>query len=208
MMRRTLSEHLRRYYSGQEIENERLDRLVRLIDMQAGQSEHAERRVRTARRRRLALRASGAAAVAAMAVIALLAFFDRPDGAEALAGAIGREIALNHNKNLLVEFPAGDYDELRSLMRKLDFAPRRPAFLEAGRLRVLGGRYCSIQGQIAAQIKLQDDRGEIVTLYETSFSDPFGELVQGERRVGDLRIRIWREGGLVLGLARSSLVEP
>ena len=65
------------------------------------------------------------------------------------------EIAMNHSKQLNVEVATGRYDILQTELDRLDFAlgPADPALQEAYTL--IGGRYCTIQGGLAAQLKLR-----------------------------------------------------
>ena len=201
MSRETLSEQLRRYYAGQELSAETLERLTRLaaarVDARSAETGGASW---------LRPAARVAAAVAASVVLALagIQLLRAPSAhGDALAAAIAAEIALNHSKNFAVEFPAQGYAELRERMEKLDFTLHPPSLPGARGLRIVGGRYCSIQGQLAAQIKLEDDAGRMVTLYETRFVREFAGLSEGDLDLQGLRIRIWRDGDLLLGLARS-----
>ena len=196
MSPQTLSEHLRRYYAERELPPETLERLARLAAARADARGGAFRPPSRA----LVVAVLAASVVLALVGIQLL----RAPAAErvALAAAIAAEIALNHSKDLAVEFPANGYADLREQMDKLDFTLRPPGLPGATGLRIVGGRYCSIQGQLAAQIKLEDDAGRMVTLYETRFADGFAGLPEGDRNLEGLRVRIWREGDLLLGLAR------
>ena len=201
MSRETLSEQLRRYYAGQELPGGTLERLVRLATARTGAGSAEPGGASRPRSPAWVVAAVAASVVLALVGIQLLG---APSAqGDALAAAIAAEVALNHNKNLAVEFSAKDYAELRDQMEKLDFTLRLPSLPGARGLRVVGGRYCSIQGQLAAQIKLEDDGGRMVTLYETRFASGFAGLPEGDRTLEGLRIRIWRDGDLLLGLAHS-----
>lgn len=112
-----------------------------------------------------------------------------------------REIALNHRKQLGEEFVATDFDGLRRQMHKLDFALIEPASVRALGLRVTGARYCSIQGNLAAQIHLSDGKGRRYTLYQAHVSNEAGEEFAERRIVENVDIRQWRDGTLFFGLA-------
>lgn len=72
---------------------------------------------------------------------------------------IAQEIYLNHDKNLKIEYEGENYVSLQKEMKKLDFKMFLSSRLSSSGYRVIGGRYCTIQGQIASQIKLQDSEG-------------------------------------------------
>ncbi|MAE95782.1 MAG: hypothetical protein CL910_14085, partial [Deltaproteobacteria bacterium] len=160
MSREPLDDHLRRFYDAQEVDPTVLERLKQLAALEnegAGPGARAKRSPRG----RLVM---AAAALAALVLVALFVPGLRDGGSggpEALAGSILREIALNHSKNLTVEFAAVGYPRLREQMAELDFSLRAPRRTPGGDLHMLGGRYCSIQGRLAAQIKLEDERGRV-----------------------------------------------
>ena len=118
-----------------------------------------------------------------------------------LSLAVTREVALNHRKALDLEFVTTDYVDLNAAMNKLDFALRVPDRLSAGRLRLQGARYCSIQGQIAAQLTFQDSDNKRYTLYQTAMSDTLQPLSSGERHLNDIIVERWREGTYFYALA-------
>ena len=205
MSHQTLSEHIRRYYAAQALDAGTVERLKRIAEYRGeSPSEPA-----LPARRRWGLRVLSATA-ALVAVLISVVSIDRLLGdrtqleqSSTLAQAILREIALNHEQNLAVEFPASSYAELRERMVKLNFGLHRPNLPTGGHLRVLGGRYCSLQGQLAAQIKLEDERGRALTLYQARLVDKLEAVAEHEQNVDGLRVRLWREGNLLLALASS-----
>jgi anti-sigma factor RsiW len=201
MSRKTLSDYLRHYYEEKELPAETRERLARLAGARA--DAWPDRPGGASRSRPPALVAAAVAASVVLALVGIQLLRAPSAQGDALAAAIAAEIALNHSKNLAVEFPAKGYAELRDQMEELDFTLHPPSLPGARGLRVVGGRYCSIQGQLAAQIKLEDDAGRLVTLYETRFVRGFAGLSEGDLDLQGLRIRIWRDGDLLLGLARS-----
>lgn len=111
------------------------------------------------------------------------------------------EIAYNHNKRLNAEYLTSDITELNQKMEKLDFS-----IINSERLNSyewIGARYCSVQGAIAAQIKLKDSENNICTLYEFKQKDekyleqPHTYFVSGNK------ITIWAESGVIFGLAEN-----
>lgn len=147
-------------------------------------------------RRRLAA-AGLAAAVTGLTVVALL-LSGRGAGATA---EVAREIARNHLKDLDPEFRAATYEEIGARMPRLGFrvvAPRAPA---AEGLQLVGARYCSLRGCTAAQVRLVRRDGRPCTLYEVMDGTEFDGVEQGHVEVDGVSVYVWRQDGLVLGLA-------
>ena len=111
------------------------------------------------------------------------------------------EIAMNHNKRLAVEVAAADYDELQAAMDRLDFPIRPPAELRAD-YELIGARYCSIHGKLAAQVKIRArDSGRLLTLYVTGLTPELANISRQDTVHDDVRIKMWSEGGVFFGLA-------
>ena len=195
-------ESVRAYYLARTPPPATLARLVSLADVDEPCLGRG-RVVATVAAKRLLPRS---AAAAGMALITLLAagFFasvrTAGDG-ETLAHRIGREIALNHAKELAADFAAKDWDDLRAGMKKLDFLLVEPADPTVASLRVVSSRYGSIQGNLAAQIRLEDGRGRPHTLYETMLTRDLEAVPDCAFEAGGAWVRLWREAGLLLGLA-------
>ena len=113
------------------------------------------------------------------------------------------EIAMNHNKRLAVEYPIDKYEPLRTAMARLDFGLSRPDSLPEN-YRLIGGRYCSIQGKIAAQLKVKDvNNGQIATLYITPMTQRLMELSTQQSVQDNVDIQLWQADNLLYGLATS-----
>ncbi len=116
---------------------------------------------------------------------------------------VSRQVVKNHLKALAMEHRTSSYIELASALDKLDFALAEPTF--EGDYELLGGRYCSIDQQIAAQINLESSEGEHCTLYQ--FKLPVNLLARFPDRktlqVDGVTVELWKENGLGMGLARS-----
>ncbi len=116
---------------------------------------------------------------------------------------ISRQVAKNHLKALEMEHRTGDYSDLAQALGKLDFALTEPQF-ESDAYRLLGGRYCSIDQQIAAQIDLENTSGEKCTLYQFKLQE--GVLARYPQHkvleIDGLIVELWQENGVGMGLAR------
>lgn len=144
------------------------------------------------------------AALLLMVSLALtLKWFNQPS----LSQQIMDEIAYNHQQRMPIEVASASLEEIRGYLDKLTFPLIASNTLDKPDWKLLGGRYCSINGKIAAQLKLKNrSDNNVYTLYQASID---GEL---EKIVGDARttkmidgvgVSIWQEKGLLLGLASS-----
>ena len=132
-----------------------------------------------------------------------LKWFNQPS----LSQQIMDEIAYNHQQRMPIEVASASLAEVRNYLNKLNFPLIASNTLAKPNWQLLGGRYCSINGKIAAQLKLKNlSDNNVYTLYQAAID---GEL---EQIVGDARttkmidgvgVSIWQEKGLLLGLASS-----
>lgn len=207
MTEKYLENHLTDFYHRQELRPQKLAELRALAEARGMDRQKASARAPAPQGwRRLLVQGRVAAALVLLIMGAFyLGRVLRPAppeelAASALTQSIGGEMAMNHKKQLEMEFLAGDYAGLRPQMSKLDFALAPPGSAIAAPLHVVGARYCSIQGQLAAQIRLRDQAGLVYTLYETKLTDKL-HRVAGEVKTEGVRIRLWKENGLFYGLA-------
>ena len=120
--------------------------------------------------------------------------------------AVYREIAMNHRKQLAVEVAAPRYEQVQSGLPRLDFSVTPNPGASAVTDHVLiGGRYCSILGGLAAQLKLEDRAsGEPLTLYVTPLTDGLADMAPSQAVVDGVAISTWREDARFFALARDS----
>jgi hypothetical protein len=168
----------------------------------------------SSRRKRLGWPAWSAATAAAM-ILSIGIFFAnqmvQEHGSRVLLEAIAVEVANNHLKLKPLEIESGSLNEVLSYFDRLEFQ-----LLESSRItgnagdQLLGGRYCSIQGIDAAQLRVASADGELSTWYEATL--PAEKLVQipdiddddipAEYVIKGLRVRIWQEQGVVFAQAK------
>lgn len=200
MNRRSLRAHLAGHYEAQAMSAERLDALLTLVRDGAGVDAA---RPRAGRRWRRAPLAAAALLVLAVGVGVVL---QRPGvGDAALTDQVCREIILNHNKDLALDIEADDFQQIVRKMDQVSFVPREPAVLAEKGLRLVGARYCAVQGCEALQIRLVDRQGRRYTLYQVR-PDPNIEGVRAATlAIDNVTVRVWREQGLIMGLAGPTL---
>lgn len=182
----TFRSRVRAYYEGHQLPEERLERLRTLAKSSPPPFS----------RRRLAIVGLLAAALALAATGLLLS--GRPGGTHI---DVAREIARNHRKQLDPEFHSGSYAEIAARMPRLDFLVVEPRGPQSEGLRLAGARYCSLQGCIAAQLRLIGQDGRLYTLYEVKDGPAFAGIEPARVEVDGVVVQTWREAGLVLGLA-------
>ncbi|TAA45094.1 MULTISPECIES: hypothetical protein [Corallincola] len=120
-----------------------------------------------------------------------------------LAQLIADEVVANHRKLKPLEVQGQELKLVRGYFRQLSFQPIDSAQLQQWQLT--GGRYCSIQGVDAAQLRYTDSEGGLSTLYQIALPTGWGKELFAERAApavmlysAGYRVRIWQEKGLLL----------
>ena len=117
-----------------------------------------------------------------------------------LTAAISREIEMNHSKKFKVEFEEQTIVALVKQMDKLDFSLLMPARF-AQTMKIVGARYCSIRGRIAAQIQMVDSNGRYCTLYQTRLVESLASIKNASMELGGVEYQLWHEKGVFFGFA-------
>lgn len=150
--------------------------------------------------------------VAAVVFIAIgnFYYFDLLPG-NSLEQQIGSEVAKNHIKLKPLEIQTSNINKIREFFSELDFLPQESTRLKSSSKTLIGGRYCSIQGVTAAQLRLKDSKtGQVQSLYQTVydkniFSD-LPELKENQKPITvyskGLAVDIWVEKGLLFAITR------
>lgn len=140
-------------------------------------------------------------------------FFSRGETGDSVR-EIAMEVVKNHLKLKPLEVETSSMVEVQHFFNQLDFLPQRSTTLAQrfllGDGAMLGGRYCSIKGVTAAQLRYRGSTKEISTLYEVGY-DPlvFGvipDVIAGEVPldivVKGLQVSLWKEQGLLMVLVQ------
>lgn len=144
-----------------------------------------------------------AAAAVLVAIISLVWWINRDTTFAPTAEAAAAEIAKNHLKGRGPEFAADQIERLADAMKKrLGFEPVTPVrFRDRWEFTVQGGRYCSVDGAIAAQVACLRPDGQRMTLYLWLADEDVPYTWYSDHNVGETLVTIWREGKLLAGLA-------
>lgn len=123
---------------------------------------------------------------------------------------IAEEVVSNHLKLKPLEVKTGSINAVRGYFTKLDFMPVESSLQALDNLQLIGGRYCSLQGITAAQLRMKQGEN-LQTLYETEYvPDVFGDipsLEKGEEPLvvyaKGIKVKVWLEKGLLFALTDS-----
>jgi len=146
---------------------------------------------------------AGLAWVASLLVIAMAGqfFYHQQSFQGNLTALVLKEIAMNHNKKLDAEYRETRPEILRTAMQRLDFPLNLPADIQRN-FQLVGGRYCSIQGGLAAQLKVRNrTNGSISTLYVTELTEKLARIKEQQVLQGSVDIHLWQQQGRFFGLA-------
>lgn len=116
-----------------------------------------------------------------------------------------QEASLNHLSKLELEFNTDQLATLAASMSKLDFTLSLPHSLAArvnSGVELLGGRYCTIAGQLAAHVKFKSSDGELLSLFMTADDASLATIGDTSQRLNKrVEISTWREESMVYVLA-------
>lgn len=152
----------------------------------------------------------GAIAVSILLLAIVLQWFDHApiDKTQAIANAIANEVVTNHLHRKPMEVQASTVEEIRSYLTQLPIQLLNSRALKPEFGQLKGGRYCSIQGVTAAQLRLKTAEGKTNTYYQAEYQpDVHGPLPDIDRNETPLLVYakgigvyIWREKGLIFAL--------
>ena len=98
---------------------------------------------------------------------------------EQYINSIAQEVVMNHIKMKPLEFTGNTVASLRGQFTDLDFSLVQSHFFSQNQAKtnMQGGRYCSIQGVTAAQLRYKTTDSAHATLYQVPFDEKkFGEI--------------------------------
>lgn len=112
------------------------------------------------------------------------------------------ELVLNHREALKLDVAADSFVAVQEALVRLAFEIRVPQHLVAG-YELLGGRYCSLLGNLAVQLKFRDSAtGRIDTLFLTPMAEEFGAPEAQQTRLDGIAITTGADAELFYGHTR------
>lgn len=123
-----------------------------------------------------------------------------------LVNSLVSETVQNHLKLKPLEVKSARFDEVLDYFEMLEFNPIKSSYLvpKSGDT-LLGGRYCTIQGADAAQLRVVSKDGRVSSWYQGML--PSGDLdllpdvrkgqMPIQRSLRGLQTKLWQEGGVV-----------
>ncbi|PWQ97538.1 hypothetical protein [Leucothrix arctica] len=195
----TLDKALKTHYEAKSLSADQLDTLM---TMQATAEENLlTRLLKDFRGYRYAFYAT--ACLLLMTLVVSFSLLNRPP----LAERIMHEIAYNHQQEMPIEIASNSLISIGEYLNKLKFPLINSSSLSPQNWQLLGGRYCSINGKLAAQLKvknLQDNK--TYTLYQAAVGSDISKVLTAakEQAIEGITVSIWQEKGLLLGLAHSN----
>ncbi len=112
------------------------------------------------------------------------------------------EIGHNHRQHGALVVKSDQYDVVQAALSELDFSirPRRGELVRD--FVLVGGKYCTIQGSQAAQLKLSHRKSQIIyTLYVLPIADDIKDVEPGIYETNGLQVELWTDQFLFYGLA-------
>lgn len=115
-----------------------------------------------------------------------------------------KEVAMNHGTRFDLEFSGESLAAIDQNMRLLPFSLALPGRL-SGTVDVVGSRYCSLAGKLAAHVRFLDrETGKPMSLFVTGMIDDLEAMQPQNSELRGVEVELWREGGLFFALANQS----
>lgn len=179
---KNLEQQVREHYQSQSLSPDRIDAIVN--------------RGNQTIQRRMTLYASAAALLLAV----LGTVFLTHDSAHALR----YEAAVNHTLELKMDFAMSDINELKLAMNKLPFKPELPSSLSIDESRLIGARYCTVNGKIAAHVKLRGiNQANDASLFMAKANTELDNFRKSSAILHNVSVNTWQENGIFYVLAET-----
>ncbi len=179
-----IDQHIKAYYANKSLSPQQLEAI--------------ERGSQISPKRNLPRLIGAAAALIVLALCAYFLLIAPVQKQDKMIHAFSAEVAFNHEKQLNSDIVTGCIGELSEQMNKLDFKLGLPENIQAN-YKILGGRYCSVDSRIAAQLKVEDKTGSVGTLYVLKKVEPFD--IQDVVVFKKTKVDIWDDGDLLFVFA-------
>ncbi|MDW3096428.1 MAG: hypothetical protein R8G33_12205 [Gammaproteobacteria bacterium] len=194
-MKQELKKVVKNYVEEQELSNEQLQSLAKIIS-----AKHENNKSTNLLKYR-------AVAAALIASIALGLFWGMSTYNQAnISQSIAEEVSYNHLRMKPMEVSSQSMDEVRAYFTNINFSLTPSRFVADNNLQLIGGRYCSILGETAAQLRMQDQvTGDIQIVYQAPYNKSMfrdlPKLQEGQEPVrhfvNGIGVDVWVEKGIL-----------
>lgn len=195
--------------------------LARQSQAMAAQQEKLQTIKDNQKRGLFSFRSGALSSAAALVLLSTLFFFwnggfrnnESPD----YSYEIAQEAVKNHLKYMPLDVQTASIDEAKRYFTRLDFAPVSSSLAMSSLVtgtNLLGGRYCSIKGETAAQLRYQlepDSSNPVSTVFQVPYDQALhGELPTGSDaqpktlQIKGLDVSLWVEKDLLMVLIQEA----
>lgn len=107
----------------------------------------------------------------------------------------------NHRKQLAPEVVSSSWEETQGYLNRLSFSITPTDWSPLSDQVLVGGRYCSIQGELAAQLLLQNQAtGRMCSLYIAPATPELDRVGEVRAKYDGAQVWIWRDRGRIFAL--------
>lgn len=114
------------------------------------------------------------------------------------------EVAMYHSTRLQLEFEADNIEQIHEQMSQLQFEVALPSDFRA-QFKVIGARYCTINGELAAHVKFVDvETNKQMSLFMTRSVEGLKTIDNTLDQINGVNVFLWNESGLFYAMAARS----
>lgn len=113
---------------------------------------------------------------------------------------VAQEMFANHIKEEQMSIKSNDYTNIQSTLNLLTFSIRPTQTTQLASLTLQGGRYCSVDGIKAAQLRFLDENNKRKTLFVVADSK-FDIISPMTIHLENGQVKLWQDNGRLYGLA-------
>ena len=173
------------YFQSQKISNDKLSELI----------EHSHSSINH--------RFVGLAVAASIFILSTFALVHQNILLSLRSNIVLREAALNHSTKLRMDSEAVSLADLQNELAELPFDIKLPESEFYQKLSLVGGRYCTISGNLAAHLKLSNpETDEQFSLFLTPYAGNLKNVGKPEDVISGVDVKLWREHDVIYAFAK------
>ncbi len=204
----TLKNSIQKRMADIELDNEQLENLLQLQEISIGNQ------TQSMSNNYFQLSFTKFVGVAASLIVIITVALVFSSQQHTINEKIAYEVSKNHLKLKPLEVKSNRLSEISNYFTQLDFKLVNTKILNDPNWQLLGARYCTIQGNTAAQFRLKNKQtGNVETLYQAPYyatqfnAVPIIENGQSpiEEWAKGMGIKIWVEKGVLFALTDNNL---